>query len=527
MQNAEAQTVSLAEHQKMVAELESELLDLKQRLAWFERQMFGQKSERFVPAEAVAGQLMLAFDAGHARAVDESVRQVIEAHERRVPQKKENTHPGRLPIPAHLPRVEEVVEPQEDVTDMKRIGEDVTEVLEYDPGKIWVRRIVRPKYARTETSEEADQGQIVQAPARDLPFGRSKAGVSLIVHILISKYVEHLPLHRLIARFARSGLNVPPATIGNWVKTGADPLLILYEAYQKTIFESFYLQMDETRLKVLEDGKGKTHLGFIWAVFDPVRKLPFFFYQAGRDHKGPKKLLERFAGVLQCDGFAVYETLNKKLDALALMNCMAHIRREFFEAQSNDAQRAQTALTFIKLLYGVEEKARNMQLDAEQRLELRLKESKHAFDTFGNWLHTEYDRVAPASAIGRAIKYALNRWKNMLLFFANGNIEIDNNLVENIIRPVAIGRKNYLFAGSHEAAQRTAMIYTFFAACKQQGIDPEIWLTDVLNRIHDHKVGRLHELMPQNWKPAPVAKPLSGEEKPADAEDVKKTRSEE
>ena len=507
MQDANKQVVPLADYQKV----ESENLALKQRIAWFERQLFGRKSERFVPVEAIPGQLNLAFDPEHAQAVDESVRQVIEAHERKVPEKKENAHQGRWPIPASILRIEEVIEPEEDTSGMKRIGADVTEVLEYDPGKVWVRRIVRPKYARVEINEEVDQSQIVQAPAKDLPFGRSKAGVSLIVHILISKFVEHLPLHRLIARFARSGLNIPPATIGNWVKTGADPLLLLYEAYQKIIFGSWYLQMDETRLRVLEEGKGKTHLGFIWAVFDPIHKLPFFFYQTGRDHHGPKKILERFAGVLQCDGFSVYETLNKKLDTLALMNCMAHIRREFFNAQSNDAQRAQMALTFIKLLYEVEDKARKLGLSPEERLELRLKESKHIFDTFGEWLQTEYNRVTPASTIGQAIKYALNRWKNMQLFFANGNIEIDNNLVENIIRPVAIGRKNYLFAGSHEAAQRTAMIYTFFAACKHQGIDPEIWLTDVLNRIHDHKVSQLHELMPQNWKPAPTKTPAKVE----------------
>lgn len=504
MQNAGNQTVPLSDHQKVVAEN----ADLKQRLAWFERMMFGRKSERFVPSEAAPGQLNLVFDPGQDKVVEQSVRQMIEAHERRAPEKKENNHHGRLPIPADLLRVEEVIEPQEDVSGMKCIGQDVTEVLEYEAGRIWVRRIVRPKYARAEANEESAQGQIVQAPAKDLPLGRSKAGVSLVAHILMSKYVEHLPLHRLIARFARSGLKIPPATIGQWVKSGADPLLILYEAYQKIIFGSFYLQMDETKLKVLEDAKkGKAHLGFLWAVFDPINKLPFFFYQVGRDHRGPKKLLQRFAGVLQCDGFSVYETLNTQLDALALMNCMAHIRREFFDAQSNDPERATTALTLIKLLYQVEEKARNMGLNAEQRLELRLKESKPIFDTLGEWLRTEYNKATPASAVGKAIQYALNRWKNMGLFFANGNIEIDNNLVENIIRPAAIGRKNYLFAGSHESAQRTAMIYTFFAACKQHSIDPEIWLNDVLNRIHDHKISRLEELMPQYWKPAPDKKP--------------------
>ncbi len=481
MQNAGPSTVPLADYQK----LESENQDLKQRIAWFERMMFGRKSERFVPDQQVEGQLQMALGGEQSEEVEQTVRQTIAAHERKVPDKKEkgNAHQGRRPIPAHLPRVEQVIEPEQDVSGMKRIGEDVTEVLEYEPGRVWVQRIVRPKYARVEVNQDAEQGQIVQAPAKDLPFGRSKAGLSLIINILISKYVEHLPLHRLIARFARSGLKVPPSTIGNWVKTGAAPLRILYEAYQKVIFESFYLQMDETRLKVLEPGKGKTHLGYLWAVFDPIHKLPFFFYQKGRDHRGPKKLLERFAGVLQCDGFSVYETLKKKLAEIALMNCMAHIRRKFFDAKGNDAQRAQTALTLIKMLYELEEKARNQGLNAEQRLELRLKESKPIFDLLGQWLHVQYAQVTPASAIGKAIQYALNRWKNMALFFVDGNIEIDNNLVENIIRPAAIGRKNYLFAGSHEAAQRTAMFYTFFAACKHHGIDPDFGVSSVERKM--------------------------------------------
>ena len=322
------------------------------------------------------------------------------------------------------------------------------------------------------------------------------------MHILISKYTEHLPLHRLIARFARSGLKIPPSTMSHWVKVGAEPLMILYDVYQKLLLAAFYLQMDETTMRVLEDGKGKTHLGYLWAVFDPILRLPFFFYQKGRDHLGPKQLLEHFAGVLQCDGFSAYETLRKKLKNIVLVNCMAHIRREFFEAMSNDPDRAHQALCLIGMLYDVEEKARNLGLDAEQRLALRLQESKPVFDLFGQWMHTQYKKVNPSSTIAKAILYALNHWQNMSLLFVNGHIEIDNNLVENIIRPAAIGRKNYLFCGSHEAAQRTAMFYTFFAACKHQGIDPQDWLTDVLNRIHDHKVSQLHELLPQNWMPA-------------------------
>ena len=496
MQNAEQQTVALAEYQKVVQQNEA----LKQRLAWFERMMFGQKSERFVPKEPPAGQLSMDFDPALGQAVQASVSQLIAAHERKAPPPKENAHKGRLPIPEDLPRVEEVIQPDEDVSGMKHIGDDVTEVLEHEAGRIWVRRIVRPRYARPETEAETGQAQIVQAPAKELPFGRSKAGVSLVSHILVSKYVEHLPLHRLIARFARSGLKIPPATMGQWVATGAERLFLLYDAYQEMMFRSDYLQMDETTLRVLEDGKGKTHLGYMWAVFDPVLKLPFFFYRKGRDHKGAKELLANFAGVLQSDGFGVYETLKRMLDALSLMNCMAHVRREFFEARSNDAQRAETALTLIKLLYAVEEKARNLGLSAGERLRLRLEESKPIFDTLGQWLRTEYDKVTPASTIGKAIQYALNRWKNLGLYLTDGKIEIDNNLVENIIRPIAIGRKNYLFAGSHESARRKAMFYTFFAACKQHNVDPEKWLNYVFNHIQDYKISQLHELFPQNWK---------------------------
>ncbi len=209
-------------------------------------------------------------------------------------------------------------------------------------------------------------------------------------------------------------------------------------------------------------------------------KLPFFFYRKGRDHLGARELLANTVGMLQCDGFSVYETLNRRSQYLSLMNCMAHTHSEFYEARSNDAERAETALTLIKLLYAVEEKARNMGLNPEQRLQLRLTESKPIFDTLEQWLQTEHEKVTPASAIGKAIQYALNRWKNLSMYLKDGKIEIDNNLVENIIRPIAIGRKNYLFAGSHslsrilgKSARRKAMFYNFFAACKQHHVNPE------------------------------------------------------
>lgn len=506
MQVTDNQMVPIAEYLLVLARV----AELEARIAWFERQLFGAKSERFVPD--IPGQLSLDFaDEQAAQAVEESVRQIIAAYERtKTP--AGSTHQGRMVIPAHLPRVDTVIEPQEDVSGLVRIGEDVSEVMEYEAGKIWVNRTIRPRYARKEADQaecEAQaeaQGspapaQILQAPAPDGPFPRFKAAISLMVYILIGKYADHLPLYRINNQFARQGVKIPDSTMGEWTSAAIKHLLPLYQCYEKLFFLSKYLQMDETTLKVLEDGKGKCHLGYLWAVFDPVNKLPFFFYQTGRDHKAPKEKLERFVGILQCDGYSVYETLDKKLPKLALLNCLAHIRREFFEARDNDQKRAETALTLIISLYQIEENARNQQLTHEQRRELRQKEALPIFTTLGNWLEQEYVKVLPSSKIGKAIAYARHRWNNMKPYLENGTLEIDNNLVENIIRPAAIGRKNYLFAGSHEAAQRTAMIYTFVAACKHHNINPEVWLNDVLNRIYKHPVNKLYELLPQSWTP--------------------------
>jgi transposase len=514
MQPPTDQYVPLAMYQQVLAQL----ADLQARLAWFERQLFGAKSERFVPD--VPGQLALDFGgdgqmsaALEAISTEEAARKSEAAKERAATQKNGN-HRGRTELPGHLPRVEEVIEPEGDLEGLVRIGEDITEVLEYEAGKMWVRRTVRPRYARpaetgAETGARADRpvAQVLQAPAPDGPFPRHKAGASVLVHLLIAKFVDHLPLYRISGQFARQGVKISDSTFGQWVQSAADHLLPLYKVYEKRVFEADYLQMDETTLRVLEEGKkGKCHLGYLWAVFDPVNKRPFFFYQKGRDHKGPKERLANFAGTLQCDGYSVYETLDKKLDAIRLCNCMSHIRREFFEARDNDKPRAEAALTIVRALYAIEEEARRRQLDHAQRLALRLEKAKPLFDALGEWLESTRSQVLPKSKIGQAVAYALARWTNMARYLGDGALEIDNNLVENAIRPIAIGRKNYLFAGSHEAAQRIAMLYSFFAACKHHGINPEVWLSDVLDRMYKHPVNQLDQLLPHNWTP-PETKP--------------------
>lgn len=482
-------------HQK-IASLEQDKARLQQRLSELQRLLFGAKSERFVPS-ALPGQLQLEL---------EGLEEIAQAHKKMVAAYERSQgaepgkHQGRLPIPEHVERVEEKIEPLEDTSGMKHMGDEVTETLEYEPGRLWVRRIVRPKYARRQVEE--GQSEVVVAPMPQQAFPKMKAGVSLLVWLVVSKFADHLPLYRLGQMLARQGVKIPESTMGEWVKVAIERLEVLYAAYKRLLLQSSYLQMDETRLQVLEEStKGKAHLGYLWAVYDPIQKLPFYTYLPGRSHHGPKKLLEPFAGHLQSDGYSVYELLNKIMPNITLVNCWAHARREFIKAQDNDQARTTEALRKIQTLYKVEDEARQLQLGPEERLTLRQQKSRPVWDELFAYLQTELQSVLPKSAIGTAIAYTLKRKENLERFLQDGRLEIDNNLVENAIRPIAIGRKNYLFAGNHEAAQRIAVIYTFVNACKHHDIDPAVWLHDVLGKIHQHPINRIEELLPQNCTP--------------------------
>lgn len=484
-----------AAHQK-IASLEQDKARLQQRLSELQRLLFGAKSERFVPS-ALPGQLQLEL---------EGLEEIAQAHKKMVAAYERSQgaepgkHQGRLPIPEHVERVEEKIEPLEDTSGMKHMGDEVTETLEYEPGRLWVRRIVRPKYARRQVEE--GQSEVVVAPMPQQAFPKMKAGVSLLVWLVVSKFADHLPLYRLGQMLARQGVKIPESTMGEWVKVAIERLEVLYAAYKRLLLQSSYLQMDETRLQVLEEStKGKAHLGYLWAVYDPIQKLPFYTYLPGRSHHGPKKLLEPFAGHLQSDGYSVYELLNKIMPNITLVNCWAHARREFIKAQDNDQARTTEALRKIQTLYKVEDEARQLQLGPEERLTLRQQKSRPVWDELFAYLQTELQSVLPKSAIGTAIAYTLKRKENLERFLQDGRLEIDNNLVENAIRPIAIGRKNYLFAGNHEAAQRIAVIYTFVNACKHHDIDPAVWLHDVLGKIHQHPINRIEELLPQNCTP--------------------------
>lgn len=468
------------------AELNFKYLRLQTELDQIRRLIYGSRSERFAPP-VNPEQTTLALNVATIEPTGAETQTIT--YERKKSSSSQTVHAGRNPLPAHLPRVEIILEPTEDVSGMKQIGKEITEQLEFDPGKFFVKQFIRPKYAKP------DGEGILMAELPSRPIEKGIPGPGLLASITIEKYADHLPLYRQIERFKRSGITIAPSTMSDWISAASQLISPLYEVLKKKVLSSDYLQADETPIKVLDrDKKGKTHRGYYWVYRDPVSGLVLFDYRQGRGREGPTEMLENFEGHLQTDGYGVYDSFDT--EKIKLLHCMAHARRYFDQALDNDRPRAEYALKEIQKLYVVEKQARENKLNHSQRYELRQQESIAVLEGIHDWLKNSILEVLPKSSIGQAIAYALPRWEKLMLYTTDGKLEIDNNPVENSIRPIAIGRKNYLFAGSHAAAERAAMIYSLLGTCKLKNIEPYTWLKNIFEVIPEHKANRLEELLP-------------------------------
>jgi transposase len=457
-------------------------------IAQYQRMLFGQKRERFENP----GQLLLPFELADIE--KQQIEEVITEKIEYIRSKAKKPHPGRLELPAHLPVVETVIEPEGDLTDMVLVGREVTEELECQPFKFYIHRIIRPKYA-----PKSKEGGFMIASLPDRAIEKGIPGSGLLAQILIDKYADHLPLYRQRGRFSREGVQISGSTIEGWVKASLQRLDILYELLGQQILKRGYLQVDETTIKVLEsERKGAAHLGYYWVYNDPIAGTAMFKYQTGREAKFPEAMLKNFKGYLQTDGYSGYGKLGKSEHIIHLA-CWAHARREFEKALANDKSLAEIAMLFIQKLYQVEALAREKGLDAVGRKELRLEKSLPIYNAFGLWLTDNVNKGLPKSPIGKAMQYTMNRWMELGSYLLDGTLEIDNNKIENAIRPVALGRKNYLFAGSHDAAQRAAIIYTFLGICKQHEVNPFEWLKYTLTNLNSTSIQELEKLLPQNF----------------------------
>ena len=449
---------------------------------------FGQKRERF---EGDPAQGVLPFE---AEPLQEAAQQEEIKEQITYTRKKQSSHKGRAALPAHLPVEEIEIHPEGDLTDMICIGKEVTEELECEPARFFIRRYIRYKYAAKD-GEGVKTGEL---PERVIDKGIPGAG--LLAMILTDKYADHLPLYRQKQRFARENISIASSTIEGWVKQALERLEPLYEQLRFDIKAKGYLQVDETSIKVLEsDKKGAAHSGWYWVYHSPLDGLVLMDYQPTRGSSGSKNMLEHFRGCLQSDGYAVYDKVGQRKDVTPLA-CWAHARREFERALENDKARASKALELIQQLYAVERKAKESELSSEQIKALRLDESLPVINELGKWIFHEVKNTLPKSQIGKAMRYAMERWDKLSAYLQDGSLQIDNNLVENAIRPIALGRKNYLFAGSHDAATRAGIIYSFLAICKKHEVNPMQWLKHTLENIMSINHKNIRDLYPQNYK---------------------------
>jgi transposase len=473
-----------------LATLQRENAALRHQLDVLCQRLFGKKSERVDPRQLQLALEQLANEPGPVSEPVEmdSGETPVRGHTRRRPT-------GRRPLPAHLPRRRvEVDVPEADKAcacgHVKiRIGESVAEKLEYEPARFVVVETVRAKYACPHCHEG-----VVEAPAPPQAIEKSLAGEGLLAHVVVSKYVDHLPLHRLAGIFAREGVDLPRATLCGWVADVATALTPVGDQLRREITAATYLQTDDTAITVLDE-RGGSFKGRLWTYLDPLGRQVVFDATPTHAREGPERVLAAFQGALQADAYAGYDALYQS-GRVVEIGCWAHARRRFVEAFLTDGSAARM-VALIQQLYQVEHAAADLSPDARQALR---REASVALLARIDAERQELARtVLPKSPLGDAVRYLANQWTALQRFVDDGRLAIDNNRAENQLRVVAVGRKNWLFAGSFEGARRAALLYALVQSCRLVDVPPFDYLKDVLLRIATHPQRLVHQLTPKKW----------------------------
>lgn len=494
-----------------IREKEEQIRKLTDQLAWYRHKFWKPSSEKYIPRDP--NQRVIDFEGLDVLPQEEEVikeaQEEIISYKRQKPE-REKKQPVRLPLPEDLRREEETIEPEGINQNWVRIGEEVTEVLEFKPGEMYVRRIIRPKYARkpgsqVNSSGEEDQKEtyirIAALPA--LPLPRSNAGASLLAELLMGKYLFHLPFHRHLAIFRLAGFSPPGSTVNGWFQGAGDLLRAMYYRLREIVLSCDYIQVDESTVPVINDEKHRAVKAYMWMVRSVMENLVFFHYDKGsRTQKVAVKLLKDFKGAVQSDGYQAYSIYENKKGIL-LLGCWAHARRKFSEALKEDKKGAEYALAQIGLLYKVETIADDQNMDYTERAELRKRLAYPILCAFEKWIVSYYPKVFPRGRMGKALSYTYSLFHRLSRYHLDGRYKLDTNLAENALRDLSLGRKNFMFCGNHEAAENAAVMYSLLGCCKTCGVNPREWLTDVLTRIptynNDYTLD-LADLLPHNWK---------------------------
>jgi transposase len=470
---------------------------LKLMVAKYRHMIFGAKSEKIL---IQLGQLELELEE------HETAQAEAEAFaERMSPDKQPKTRPERKPLAEHLERVVVTHAPAADCCpdcggQLRHFGEDVSEQLEYMPESFKVIRHVRPKFS----CRGCDR--VVEAPAPSRPIERGLAGPGLLAHVIVSKFADHLPLYRQSDIYARQGIDISRSTLAGWVGGASDLLEPLIDAIQKHVLAGRKLHADDTPIPVLAPGNGKTKTGRLWTYVrddrpagEETAPAVWFAYSPDRKGERPRMHLKNFRGALQADAYAGFHHLYG--EHIYEAACWAHARRKFYDIHVVHASPTTTeALARIGALYAIEDEIRGK--PADLRLDIRQTRARPLLDQLRSWMEKALRTLSSKSETAGAIRYALSRWRALIRYTEDGLLEIDNSAAERALRAVALGRKNFLFAGSDCGGQRAAAMYSLIGSAKLNGLDPELYLRTVLARIAEHPVSRIQDLLPWNLAPS-------------------------
>jgi transposase len=488
-----AQRQELASQREQLLARDTQIEHLKLLIIQLRRMQFGRKSEKL---DRKIEQLELQLEDLEARRAEVSMPVVA------VPAAEPAKPPVRRALPEHLPRETRTIPPGNDAcpdcgSRLRHLGEDSSEMLEYVPASFKVIRVVRQKMSCSNCE------RIVQAPAPSRPIDRCLAGPGLLAHVVVSKFADHLPLYRQSGIYERSGIELDRSTLADWVGGASRVLAPLVEAVRRHVMASDKLHGDDTPVPVLAPGNGTTKTARLWTYVrddrpsgDTAAPAVWFAYSADRKGDHPQQHLKSFRGILQADGYAGFNRLYEE-GRIEEAACWAHVRRKFYDLyQAHKSPIAAEALARIAALYAIEAGIRGRPPD--ERRWIRNERSRPLLDAMHEWLQATLSKLSRKSDVASAIGYALGRWPALMRYSDDGRIEIDNNPAERALRAVALGRKNYLFAGSNSGGERAAAMYTLIGTAKLNGLDPEAYLRHVLDRIADHPINRIDDLLPWN-----------------------------
>ncbi len=502
LQALQAREEELARVNKELAAAQKEITRLRESLDALSRRLFGKKSEQLDPSQLELLLRLSGNELGKADAASEKEVALLLPLPASAVSRLRKARAPRLP--ENLPVIEETIVPapvQAAPQAYRRIGEEVSEQIDYEPGRFFRRRLIRPKYVHRTEKETAP---LIAALPPSLQE-RCIAAPGLIAQILVGKFCDHLPLYRQQQIFkSRFGVELPRQTMARWMGLAAEWLKPVYEAVRSVLVAQGYLQVDETPIEYLSPGNGETRQGYFWAYSAPGGDV-LFSWQTSRAAACLEKVIPvNFSGTLQCDGYGAYEAFAKCRSEITLAGCWAHVRRKFHDALEHSPRLAGWILRQIQYLYRVEADLRKRRAGPKLRAAVRAAQSRPIIKRLEKSLQKlkASHRILPKSLLGKAIDYALGQWSTLGVYLENGRVEIDNNLCENAIRPTAIGKKNWLFIGEAQAGERASIIYTLIECCRRRGIDPYTYLRDVLSRLPSMTNWQIKDITPEAWAKA-------------------------